>query len=135
MNNTITYKYNIGDIVQIKTKFDSTASVGLKKLAGEVVTIIDCRYYGEPCYRFAELDPSHGWFTESCIRGKVNPFVIFAGDAQDDAEPIASAPNKATAIRIAKAVQGEYSYTEAIYMPEDDDDTNEVIYVHYEEVN
>ena len=133
MNNVIIYKYNIGDTVQIKERFSSTASIGLKELAGDIVTIIDRRFYGDPCYKFAGLEDS-GWFSEGTIKCKINPYVIFVGEFKDDLEPIASAPNKETAIRIAKAVQGEYSYIEAVYMPEEDDDANDVVYIHYEEV-
>lgn len=134
MNYNIIYKYKVGDTVQLKTEFDHSASCGLNALAGEIVTIIDCRYYGVPCYKFAKYE-SCGWFTEGTIKGKVNPFIVFVGSSREDLEPIASAPNKVTAIRIAKSVQSEYSYVEAIYMPEEYEDTNEVVYIHYEEVN
>ena len=94
---------------------------------------ISRRPYGEPCYKFAELADS-GWFTEGSIKGRVSPFVIFAGDSREDLEPIASAPTKQTAITIAKALQSDYSYVEATYMPEENEDTNTIIYAHYEEV-
>lgn len=134
MNNTTTYKYNIGDTVQIKERFGSTASISARQLAGTIVTIVDRRNYGGPCYKFAGLGEK-GWFTEGCIKNKVNPFVVFVGDSRDDLEPIASAPTRQTAINMAKALQSEYSLVEVIYMPEEDEDTNEVIYAHYEEVN
>lgn len=133
MSTQIIYKYNIGDTVQIKTKFDGIASNGLIKNAGKVVTIIACRYYGEPCYKFAELADC-GWFTEGSIKGRVNPFVIFAGDSRDELEAIASAPTRRTAIAIAKELQNDYSLVEATYMPEENEDTNTIIYAHYEEV-
>jgi hypothetical protein len=133
MNNVITYKYNIGDTVQIKERFFSTASSGLKELTGKVVIIVDRRFYGDPCYKFAGLEES-GWFTEGTIKCKINPYVIFVGDSRDDLEPIASAPSKETAIGMAKAVQSEYSYIEVTYMPEEDEDVNDIVYMHYEEV-
>lgn len=133
MSTQIIYKYNIGDTVQIKTKFSGIPSSGLIEHAGKVVTIIDCRYYGEPCYKFAELTDC-GWFTEGSIKGRINAFVVFAGDSRDDLEPIASAPTKRTAIAIAKELQSDYSLVEAIYMPEENEDTNTIIYAHYEEV-
>lgn len=134
MNKEIKYKYNFGDTVQVKKRFRGIASDGLKALAGKVVTIIDRRYYGEPCYKFEGLADS-GWFTESVIKCKVNPYVVFVGDSRDDLEPLEAVSSKAAAVSSAKTAQSEYSCVEAIYMPEDDENTHEIVYSHYEEAH
>ena len=63
----VTYKYNIGDTLQFKKEFPSSASTGLKKLAGRIVKVVDQRYYGKPCYKFEGLEDD-GWFTEGCLQ-------------------------------------------------------------------
>lgn len=64
------YKYAVGDTVQFKKRFRSIASCGLKELAGKVVKVVDCRYYGGPCYKFEGFEEK-GWFTEATLKGKV----------------------------------------------------------------
>lgn len=58
---TIDYYYNVGDTVQIKESFGSTASCDLKKLASQVVTITERRDYNGPCYKF---EGTGSWFQE-----------------------------------------------------------------------
>lgn len=63
-----------------------------------------------------------------------NPYVIFSGETKNDLYPVGAAPTKEEAISRAKAlallgkVKPEYKCAEAVYMPEDDDDTNEVVW-------
>lgn len=64
------YKYNIGDTLQFKKRFSSTASNVLKELAGKTVKVIDRRCYEMPCYKFEGLEDK-GWFTEGTLKGKV----------------------------------------------------------------
>lgn len=64
------YKYNIGDTVQFKKQFSSTASCGLKEMAGKVVKVVDRRRYERACYMFEGFEDK-GWFSEGTIKGKV----------------------------------------------------------------
>lgn len=62
------------------------------------------------------------------------PYVIFTGETKNDLYPVGAAPTKEEAISRAKAlallgkVKPEHKCAEAVYMPEDDDDTNEVVW-------
>jgi hypothetical protein len=62
----VTYKYNVGDTVQFKSKFGPTASCGLKELAGKSAKIIECRDYNKACYKLESIE---GYFTEGCFVG------------------------------------------------------------------
>lgn len=57
-----------------------------------------------------------------------NPYVIFVGHKADDLQPFESAPTELSAIAVAQQLREVFPYTEAVYMPEDDIDTNEVVY-------
>lgn len=59
-----------------------------------------------------------------------NPYVIFVGHRADDVQPFESAPDKESAISRAIQLQDVFPCTEAVYMPEDDLDINEVVYSH-----
>lgn len=121
------YKYAVGDTVQFKKRFQSTASYGLKEMAGKTVKVIDRRRYEVPCYKFEGFE-DRGWFTEGTIKKKVYPYIIFGG-----IEPLEAASSEAAAIAKAKAIQDHYSRVEVIYMPEDDEDTNVIIYSYSRE--
>ena len=130
---TIKYKFNIGDTVQFKNKFHPTASCGLKTLAGRIVKVVDQRYYGRPCYKFEGLEED-GWFTEGCVTPVTsNPYVVSVGDTKDDLYPYLSTPTKKTAVEKAKELTAKYCCVEATYMPEDNDDINEIVYSNYVE--
>lgn len=60
-----------------------------------------------------------------------NPYIIFAGDLKEHLHPMQSAPDKEAAITDARRWQKAYRFVEAVYMPEDDNDINEVIYKNY----
>lgn len=131
--NNVNYKYNIGDTIKFKDKVNSSASCSLKKLAGSVVKVINRRYYGKPCYMFEGLE-QEGWFTEGCLTAvSSNPYVIFVGDTKDDLSPYKSVSNKKLAVKTAKELATEYRCVEAIYMPEDNDDINDIVYSNYVE--
>ena len=121
------YKYAVGDTVQFKKRFQSIASCGLKEMAGKVVKILDRRCYEVPCYKFEGFEDK-GWFTEGTIKGKVYPYIIFGG-----IEPLEAVSSEESAIEKAKAIQNNYSRVEVIYMPEDDVDTNVIVYSYCEE--
>ena len=55
-------------------------------------------------------------------------YIINAGDYNDNLQPYIAAPSEEEAIKYAKQALMFYSYTEAVYMPEDDIDTNEVVW-------
>ena len=59
-----------------------------------------------------------------------NPYVIFVGQSKDNMQPFESAPSERDAIQQAQQLQTMFKYTEAVYMPEDDVDTNEVVYTN-----
>lgn len=62
------------------------------------------------------------------------PYIIFTGPTKSALYPVSAAPTKEEAISGAKAlallgkVKPEYKCAEAVYMPEDDDDINEVVW-------
>lgn len=62
---TITYKYNLGDIVKFKDKFHSP-SCGLANLAGTTGVIEERRDYNGPCYKLVGTD---SFYKESCFEG------------------------------------------------------------------
>jgi hypothetical protein len=130
----INYKYNIGDTVKIKENFHSSASTGLKALAGEVVVITDRRCYEQACYMFEGLE-HEGWFTERSIEGKYelayNPYVIFVGKSKDELEPISSVATRQEAINAVATLKNSYPFVEAIFMPETNDDISKIICYNY----
>lgn len=60
------------------------------------------------------------------------PYVIFVGDLREHLHPIQGTPDKETAITEAERWQRAYKFVEAVYMPEDDNSTSEVIYSNFE---
>ena len=65
----ITYKYNVGDTVELKPKFHRwTEVVGNNELI-TVAKIVERRDYNGPAYRLNCLE---GFFKESCFAGKVD---------------------------------------------------------------
>lgn len=67
----VNYKYNIGDTVRFKERFEPIASSGLTEMAGLTVKVLDCRFYGGPCYKFEGYEDK-GWFTEQTLAGYAN---------------------------------------------------------------
>jgi hypothetical protein len=138
----VNYKYNIGETVQFRNDFPDSASTELSKHTGETVKIVEQRYYGGPCYKLEGLEEA-GWFTESCFmnlptatskqRIDSNAYVVFAGSSKEELQPVFSAPTKRSAVAKAKKLATEYNCVEATYMPEDDDDINEIVYSNYVE--
>ena len=55
-------------------------------------------------------------------------YIINAGDYNDNLQPYIAAPSKEEGIKYAKQALTFYRYTEVVYMPEDDIDTNEVVW-------
>ena len=63
--------------------------------------------------------------------GKVKesyPYIINVGMKKDDLQPYLAATSEEEAIKYAKQALMFYRYTEVVYMPEDDIDTNEVVW-------
>ena len=59
---------------------------------------------------------------------KTYDYIINAGDYNDNLQPYIAAPSKEEGIKYAKQALMFYRYTEVVYMPEDDIDTNEVVW-------
>lgn len=59
---------------------------------------------------------------------KTFDYIINVGDRNDDLQPYLAAPSKEEGIKYAKQALMFYRYTEVVYMPEDDVDTNEVVW-------
>ena len=61
-------------------------------------------------------------------------YIINAGKSQDECEPVAAAPNKEKAIESAQLLlmQCGHNYAEVVFMPENDVNTNEVIWTSEE---
>jgi hypothetical protein len=63
--------------------------------------------------------------------GKVKesyPYIINVGMEKDNLQPYLASPTKEEGIKDARRVLKFYRYTEVVYMPEDDIDTNEVVW-------
>ena len=57
-----------------------------------------------------------------------NPYVIFVGSEKDDMQPFDTAATEKAAIERAIQLKDVFQFTEVVFMPEDDIDTNEVVY-------
>lgn len=62
---------------------------------------------------------------------KSHPYIINAGDELDDLFPYLACEDKDKAINLCKSTKF-YKYLEVVYMPEDDPDTNEVVWRSWE---
>lgn len=62
----ITYKYNIGDIVELKPENSFDMEFCGSHIRVTSVRIVERRYYDCPCYRFEGFD---GFWEENCILG------------------------------------------------------------------
>lgn len=60
------------------------------------------------------------------------PYIVFAGKSCDEESPMSAWPTEESAIEAGKAILASksifYKYVEVVLMPEDDIDTNEVIW-------
>lgn len=60
------------------------------------------------------------------------PYIVFAGKSCTEEESVSAWPTEESAIEAGKAILASksifYKYVEVVYMPEDDIDTNEVIW-------
>ncbi len=59
-----------------------------------------------------------------------NPYVIFVGHRADDMQPFESAPDQVAAVNKAIELRDVFPCVEAVYMPEDDLDINEIVFAH-----
>lgn len=57
-----------------------------------------------------------------------NPYVIFVGHRADDMQPFESAANQEEAVNKAIELRDVFPCVEAVYMPEEDLDINDVVY-------
>jgi hypothetical protein len=57
-----------------------------------------------------------------------NPYVIFVGHRTDDMQPFDTAATELAAINRVDELKDAFPCVEAVYMPEEDLDTNEVVY-------
>lgn len=55
-------------------------------------------------------------------------YIINVGMEKDNLQPYLASPTKEEGIKDATRALKFYSYTEVVYMPEDDLDTNEVVW-------
>ena len=60
-------------------------------------------------------------------------WILNAGPSKDSLAPYCAFPTKEEAILLAKSALDFWSFTEVVYMPEDDPDTNEVVWRSWEE--
>lgn len=57
------------------------------------------------------------------------PYVLFAGTSQGNENPMSAWPDSEPAIKAGEdCIKAGYRYVEVVYMPEDDEDTNEVVW-------
>lgn len=67
--------------------------------------------------------------------GKVKesyPYIINVGKEKDNLQPYLAAPTKQVGIKDAEQALKFYTYTEVVYMPEDDIDINDVVWRSWE---
>ena len=57
-----------------------------------------------------------------------NPYVIFVGYRADNLQPFSAAPTQEDAIQRAIALKDTFQCVEVVFMPEDDLDTNDLVY-------
>ena len=55
-------------------------------------------------------------------------YMINVGMEKDNLQPYLASPTKEEGIKDARRVLKFYNYTEVVYMPEDDEDINEVVW-------
>jgi hypothetical protein len=60
-------------------------------------------------------------------------YIINAGLEKDNLQPYLASPTKETGIKVAEQALKFYTYTEVVYMPEDDVDINEVVWRSWED--
>lgn len=60
-----------------------------------------------------------------------NPYIINVGESRFNMQPFKSAATEEEAIALVDALHKVYRCVDAVYMPEDDLDTNELIYSWY----
>lgn len=60
------------------------------------------------------------------------PYVINAGYELDDLSPLIASKSEEEAVDFCKSGKASYKYFEVVYMPEDDPDTNEVVWRSWE---
>ena len=68
--------------------------------------------------------------------GKVKksyPYIVNVGTEKNNLQPYLASPTKITGIKDAKQALKFYTYTEVVYMPEDDIDINEVVWKSWED--
>ena len=63
---------------------------------------------------------------------ETHPYIINAGDSLDDLFPYLACKSEDKAIALCKTNKF-YKYMEVVYMPEDDDDINEVVWRSWED--
>ena len=79
-----------------------------------------------------ELYKEFGWDEyDKQSEEKSYPYIINAGDDVDDLCPLFAGESKDKAINLCKSTKF-YKYLEVVYMPEDDPDTNEVVWRSWE---
>lgn len=61
----------------------------------------------------------------------MNDFIINVGQTREELRPFESAANVRDAFERAEELTAEYKCIEVVYMPEDDDDINEVVWTWY----
>ena len=62
-----------------------------------------------------------------------NPYIINVSNDKSNWEPVASAATKEEGIEVANSYLDRYKFSEVVYMPEDDLDTNDVVWRSSEE--
>lgn len=60
-------------------------------------------------------------------------YIINVGQTKEDLGPFEAAHSRGGALASALKLSEEYKYVEVVYMPQEDDDINEIIWSHYEE--
>ena len=64
---------------------------------------------------------------------KTYDYIINVGMEKDNLQPYLASPTKTAGIKDAEQALKFYTYTEVVYMPEDDIDTNEVVWRSWKE--
>ena len=98
--------------------------------------LLDARAVAQMCLKYmsedavADMADANEIFFEDEEEEPECPYVVFAGKSCTEEESMSAWPTEESAIEAGKVIldSKSYRYVEVVYMPEDDIDTNEVIW-------
>lgn len=71
--------------------------------------------------------------TNKTLKKESYPYIINVGMEKDNLQPYLASPTKKVGIKDAEQALEFYTYTEVVYMPEDNLDINKVVWKSWED--